>query len=192
VLTLNTSVYNQSFAYLNNSIASTLSLLTSLNIITIFTNVSLKSNMLLYYDESKKLKDKEFNNVVFEQIAQEIIERKTTNISIISKNIKFKNMFVKQVAIRVKKITSLNKREKQIEIIYVISCFRKFLILIAKTNFSKSLIFNVFFLLSLIKTSVVLIVLSLKLINEQQFNRVKHYNCKSNFIYDINHKLRIN
>jgi len=75
-------------------------------------NVSLESNMLLYHDESKKSKDKEFNNVVFEQIAQKIIERKTTNILIISKNIKFKNMFVKQIAIRMKKITNLNKREK--------------------------------------------------------------------------------
>jgi len=49
----------------------------------------------------------------------------------------------------------------------------------------------VLFLLSLVKTSVVLIVLSLKLISEQQFNRVKHYNCESDFIYDINHKSRI-
>jgi len=66
VLTLNTNVYNQSFAYSNNSIVSTLSLLTSLSIIIIFTNVFLESNMLLCYDESKKLKNKEFNDVVFE------------------------------------------------------------------------------------------------------------------------------
>jgi len=148
--------------------------------------------MSLCYNEFKKLKNKKFNNVVFEQIAQKIIERKTTNILTISKNIKFKNMFIKQVVIRVKKITNLNKRKKQIKIIYVINYFRKFLILIAKTNFNKSLIFNMLFLLSLIKTSVVLIVLFLKLISEQQFNRIKHYNCKSDFIYDINHKLRIN
>jgi len=147
--------------------------------------------MLLYHDESKKLKDKEFDNVVFEQIVQEIIERKTTNISTISKDIKLKNMFVKQIVICVKKITSLNERKKQIKIIYVINYFRKFLILIAKTSFNKSLIFNVLFLFSLVETSVVIIVLFLKLISEQQFNRVKHYNCKSDFIYDVNHKSRI-
>ena len=148
--------------------------------------------MLLYHDESKKLKDKEFDNVVFEQIVQEIIERKTTNISTISKDIKLKNMFVKQIVICVKKITSLNERKKQIKIIYVINYFRKFLILIAKTSFNKSLIFNVLFLFSLVETSVVIIVLFLKLISEQQFNRIKHYNCESSFIYNVNHKLRIN
>jgi len=100
-------------------------------------------------------------------------------------------MFVKQVAIRVKKIIDLNKRKKQIKIIYVVNYFRKFLILIARTSFNKSLIFNVLSLLLLIKTSVVLIVLSLKLISEQQFNRIKHYNCKSDFVYNVNHKLRI-
>jgi len=123
MLTLDISVYNQSFAYLNNSIVSTSSLLTSLNMIIIFTNVSLKSNMSLCYNESKKLKDKKFNNVLFEQIVQKIIKRKTTNILTISKNIKLKNIFVKQVAIRIKKITNLNKREKQIEIIYVVNYF---------------------------------------------------------------------
>jgi len=101
-------------------------------------------------------------------------------------------MFVKQIAICVKKITNLNKREKQIKIIYAINCFREFLILIARTSFNKSLIFNVFSLLLLIKTSVVLIVLSLKLISEQQFNRIKHYNSESDFIYNINYKSRIN
>jgi len=95
VPTLDTNVYNQSFAYLNNSNVSTLSLLTSLSMITIFTNVSLESNMSLYHDESKKLKDKGFDDAIFEQIAQEIIERRTTNISTISKDIKLKNMFVK-------------------------------------------------------------------------------------------------
>jgi len=109
--------------YSNNSIVSTLSFLTSLNIITIFTNVSLESNMSLYHNEFKKSKDKKFNNVVFEQIAQEIIERRTMNISTISKDIKLKNMFVKQVAICMKKITSLNKRKKQIKIIYSVDCF---------------------------------------------------------------------
>jgi len=68
--------------------------------------------MSFYYNESKKSKNKKFNNVVFEQIIQKIIKRRTTNISIISKNIKFKNMFVKQVAICMKKITILNKRKK--------------------------------------------------------------------------------
>jgi len=116
----------------------------------------------------------------------------TLHISTISKNIKLKNIFVKQVAIHIKKITSLNKRKKQIEIIYIVNCFREFLILIARTNFNKSLIFNVLSLFLLIKTSVILIVLSLKLISEQQFNQVKHYNCKSNFVYNINYKLRIN
>jgi len=66
VLTLNTSVYNQSSTYLNNLIVFTSNFLTSLNIIIIFTNVFLESNMLLCYDESKKSKNKEFNNVVFE------------------------------------------------------------------------------------------------------------------------------
>jgi len=126
--------------------------------------------MSLYYNESKKSKDKEFDNVVFEPITQKIIKRKTTNISTISKDIKLKNMSIKQIAIRMKKITSLNKCEKQIEIIYAINYFREFLILIARTSFNKNLIFNVLILFLLIKTSVVLIVLFLKLISEQQFN----------------------
>jgi len=99
---------------------------------------------------------------------------------------------MKQVAIRMKKITNLDKRKKQIETIYVVNCLREFLILIARTSFNKNLIFNVVSLLSLVETSVVLIILSLKLISEQQFNRIKHYNCESSFIYNVNHKLRIN
>jgi len=92
---LNINVYNQLFAYLNNLIVFTLNFLTFLSIITIFTNVSLKSNMSLCYNKSKKSKNKKFNNIVFEQIAQKIIKRKTTNILTILKDIKLKNIFVK-------------------------------------------------------------------------------------------------
>jgi len=112
VFTLDINVYNQSFAYSNHLIVFTFNFLISLSIVIIFTNASLKSNMSLCYNEFKKSKNKEFNNVVFEQIAQEIIERRTMNILTISKNIKFKNMSMKQVVIRMKKIIDLDKREK--------------------------------------------------------------------------------
>lgn len=101
-------------------------------------------------------------------------------------------MFIKHIVIRIEKIINLNKRDKQIKIIYIVNYFREFLILIARTSFEKSLIFNVLSLLLSTKISVILIVLFLKLISKQQFNRVKRYNRNKFFIYNINYKLRIN
>jgi len=67
VPTLNTSVYNQSSAYPNNPTASTPSPLTSLSMATTFTDASLKSNMSLYHGESKKLKNKGFDDAILDE-----------------------------------------------------------------------------------------------------------------------------
>ena len=65
-----------------------------------------------------------------------------------------------------KKIIDLVKQEKQVKIIYAIECLQKFLILIAKINFDKNLIFNIFSLFYLFKINIVLIVVLLKLISK--------------------------
>ncbi len=190
--TLDTSVSNQLSTYINSLEASTLSFLIFISVAIVFTNVSFECDKSFYSNETKDSNNKKCDNVDFERIARTIIETQLVYVSIILDNIKLKNMSMNQVVTRLKKIIDLVGRAKQVEAIYIVGCLRQSLILLARTSFGKSLIFNVLSLLHSIKTSVVLIVVSLKLISEQQVNRVKNYNRGRPFVYDVDHNSRLN
>ncbi len=190
---LNINVSNRLFIYINNSTISILSSLTSISVNITFTNilfVSLDYSVLLYQSKSKESNNIKYKNIEFEQVARKINENQLASVSIILDNIKRQNMSLDQVAMQVKKIIDLIKQEKQVKTIYAIECLQEFLILIAKINFNKSLIFNVLSLLYLFKTNIVLIIVLLKLISEQQVKQIKSYYCKRFFVYNINNKFK--
>lgn len=100
------------------------------------------------------------------------------------------DIFLNQVVIQVKKIIDLVKQEKQVQIIYAIECLQESIILFAKINFNKNLIFNIFLLFYLFEINIVLIVVSLKLISKQQIKQVKNYYCKQLFVYNIDNRFK--
>ena len=116
----------------------------------------------------------------------------STKISLISNNTKLKDMILNQIAIRIFEIFDLNEREKQIEIIHVIACLKKFLILIARISFDKSLIFNMLFLLHFRNTNIVLMMMFLKFIAKQQYEKINKFSRIRFFVYDKNHKFKLN
>ena len=116
----------------------------------------------------------------------------STKIFLISNNTKFENMILNQIAIHIFEIFDLHERKKQIEIIHVVACFKKFLILIAKINFDKSLIFNMLFLLHSRNTNIVLMMMSLKFIAKQQYEKINKFFRTRFFVYDKNHKFKLN
>lgn len=77
--------------------------------IIIVIDIFLESSKLFYFYKFIELKANKFNNTIFEKIASKINKKETINILTILTNIKLKDIFVKQVAIYIKKIISLNK-----------------------------------------------------------------------------------
>ena len=116
----------------------------------------------------------------------------STKIFLISNNTKLKDMILNQIVIRIFEIFDLNEKEKQIKIIYVVACFKKFLILIAKINFDKNLIFNMLFLLHSRNTNIVLMMMFLKFIAKQQYEKINKFSRIRFFVYDKNHKFKLN
>ena len=115
----------------------------------------------------------------------------STKIFSISNNTKFENMILNQIAIRIFEIFDF-KKKKQIKIIHVVACFKKFLILITKINFDKNLIFNMLFLLHFRNTNIMLIMMFLKLIAKQQYEKINKFSRIRFFVYDKNHKFKLN
>ena len=101
-------------------------------------------------------------------------------------------MILNQIVIRIFEIFDLNERKKQIEIIHVVTCLKKFLILITRINFDKNLIFNMLFLLHSRNTNIVLMMMSLKLIAKQQYEKINKFFRIRFFVYDKNHKFKLN
>jgi len=124
VSTLDTSVSNRLFAYINNLEASTSSPLILISVAIVFTNASFECDKLPCSNETKDSNNKECDNVDFERIARTIIETQSIYVSIILDNIKLKDMFMNQVVTRLKKIIDLIERAKQVEAIYIVRCLR--------------------------------------------------------------------
>ena len=116
----------------------------------------------------------------------------STEISSISNNTKLENMILDQITIRIFEISGFKKREKQIKTIHAVACLKKSLILIARINFDKSLIFNMLSLLHSRNTSIVLMIMSLKLIAKQQYEKINKFPRIRFFVYDKNHKSKLN
>lgn len=188
--TLDTNVSDRPPAYIDSPTAPTPSPLTPKSVATVFTDASLECDRLPCPSEPENSNNMEYEDADFERIAREIIEAQPIDISTISDDTKLQDMSMDQVAKRVHEITGLIGRTKQVEAIHIVGCLRQSLILLARTSFGKSLIFNVLPLLHPSKTSVILIVMPLKLISEQQVNRVKDYNRGRPFVYDVDHNSR--
>ena len=115
----------------------------------------------------------------------------STGTSLISDNTKLEDMTLDQIAIRIFEISGLNGREKQIEAIHAVACLKESLILIARTSFGKSLVFNMLPLLHPRNTGIVLVVVPLKLIAEQQYEKVNKFPRARSFVYDKDHKSKL-
>ena len=115
----------------------------------------------------------------------------STEISSISDNTKLEDMTLNQIATRIFEVSGLNGRKEQIEAIHAVACLKESLILIARTSFGKSLVFNMLPLLHPRNTGIVLVVVPLKLIAEQQYEKVNKFPRALSFVYDKNHKSRL-
>ena len=166
--------------------------MTTFSVNTIFSNDTQNRDLWISIFYVQKSDENDYDNKTKWAKSLTNEHNLSTKIFSISDNTKLENMILNQIAIRIFEIFDLNEKKKQIKIIHVVACLKKFLILITKTNFDKSLIFNMLFLLHSRNTSIVLMMMFLKFIAKQQYEKINKFSRILFFVYDKNHKFKLN
>ena len=107
--------------------------------------------------------------------------------SAVSADIEVRHMSLAHVALRFREVTGLEGRPQQIEAIHTVGCKRKSLILVAKTSFGKSWVFNMLPLLHPVHIGIVLVVIPLKHIASQQHDKINSIPRGKSLVYDKDH-----
>lgn len=124
-------------------------------------------------------------------LEQEVNYNMSTFNSIVSGDVRTEDMTLEQIGQRFFEVSGYQGRPKQLEAIHIVACQRKALILIARTSFGKSLVFNMLPLLHPVLRGIVLVVIPLKHIARQQWERVNLYDRAKAFVYDKDHKSKL-
>ena len=177
---------------LRTSTLSQWSSLTAFNVNTTFSNDTHDRDLWIsiFYVQKSNESDYDSESEWTKSLTNE--HNLSTKIFLISNNTKLEDMILNQIVIRIFEIFDLNEKKKQIEIIHVVACLKKFLILIARISFDKNLIFNMLSLLHSRNTSIVLMMMFLKFIAKQQYEKINKFSRIRFFIYDKNHKFKLN
>lgn len=163
---INIDVFAKTINSFHSFRTSILNSLTKFNVNTIFSNDTYDLKISAFYVQ--KSNENEYNNESnWAKFLTNDRHDFSTKIFLISNDTNFENITSKQIVIRFHEMFDIKEKEKQIEIIHVVDCFKKTLILIAKISFDKSLIFNILFLLHFRNTNIVLMIIFLKFIAKQ-------------------------